>query len=244
MSEFNFPTEIVELPSKGLLYPEGHPLKEGKVEMKYMTAREEDILTNQNYIQKGIVLDKLLESLLVTKVPLSDFLLGDKNAILFAARVLGYGKDYTFTYKDEEITVDLSQIEMNYLDDSLLKEGNQFEFTLPHSNIEITFKLLTQEDDNKIQKEIKGIKKVNKLASPDLSTRLKYIITSVKGDTDVKTIRHFVDNYLLARDSKALRGYIKNIQPDVKMVFDYEGPDGLEQDISLPINATFFWPDA
>ena len=244
MSEFNFPTEIVELPSKGLVYPEDNPLSSGKIEMKYMTAKEEDILTNQNYIQKGIVLDKLLESLLVTKVPLSDFLLGDKNAILFAARVLGYGKDYTFTYKDEEITVDLSQIEMNYLDDSLLKEGNQFEFTLPHSNIEITFKLLTQEDDNKIQKEIKGIKKVNKLASPDLSTRLKYIITSVKGDTDVKTIRHFVDNYLLARDSKALRGYIKNIQPDVKMVFDYEGPDGLEQDISLPINATFFWPDA
>lgn len=244
MSEFNFPTEIVELPSKGLLYPEGHPLKEGKVEMKYMTAREEDILTNQNYIQKGIVLDKLLESLLVTKVPLKDFLLGDKNAILFAARVLGYGKDYTFTYKDEETTVDLSQIDMNYLDDSLVKNGNQFEFTLPHSNIEITFKLLTQEDDDKIQKEIKGIKKINKLASPDLSTRLKYIITSVKGDTETKTIRHFVDNYLLARDSKALRSYIKEIQPDVKMVFDYEGPDGLEQDISLPINATFFWPDA
>jgi hypothetical protein len=108
MSEFKFPTEMVELPSKGLPYPESNPLSAGKLEMKYMTAKEEDILTNQSYIQQGVVLDKLLQSLIVTKIDYNDLLVGDKNAILIAARILGYGKDYAITYKGEEVTVDVT----------------------------------------------------------------------------------------------------------------------------------------
>ena len=65
--KFNFPTEVIELPSKGLLYPKSSPLSKGTVELKYMSAKEEDILTNQNYLQKGTVIDKLLESLIVDK---------------------------------------------------------------------------------------------------------------------------------------------------------------------------------
>ena len=110
MAEFKFPTEEVELPSKGLLYPKDSPLSSGKVEIKYMTAKEEDILTNQNYIQKGIVIDKLIESLVVTKVNFNDILIGDKDALLIASRILGYGKDYTFTYAGETINVDLTKI--------------------------------------------------------------------------------------------------------------------------------------
>ena len=101
-NKFSFPTEVVDLPSKGLVYPETSPLSSGKVEMKYMTAREEDILTNQAYIQKGTVLDKLLESLIVTKgVNVKDLIVGDKNSLFVAARVLGYGKDYSFNYAGE-----------------------------------------------------------------------------------------------------------------------------------------------
>ena len=99
MAEFKFPTEEVELPSKGLVYPKENPLSSGKIEMKYMTAKEEDILTNQNYIKKGIVLDKLLKSLIVSDINYDDLVVGDKNAILIAARILGYGRDYEFTYK-------------------------------------------------------------------------------------------------------------------------------------------------
>jgi hypothetical protein len=96
-NKFSFPTETVDLPSKGLIYPETSPLSSGKIEMKYMTAKEEDILTNQAYIQKGTVLDKLLESLIVTKgINVKDLIVGDKNALFVAARVLGYGKDYSF----------------------------------------------------------------------------------------------------------------------------------------------------
>jgi len=241
MSEFKFPTEVIELPSKGLLYPEDSPLSSGQVEMKYMTAKEEDILTNQAYITKGIVLDKMLESLIVDKnINLKDLVIGDKNALLIASRVLGYGKDYTFSYDGEEYTIDLSTLENKPLDESLFTKGvNQFNFTLPASNTPVTFKILTGKDDNNIDREIEGLKKINKNSSSELTTRLKYLITSVGGDSEPKTIREFIDNHLLARDSKALRDYIKQIQPDVDVTFTTDSGE----EVAIPIGLSFFWPD-
>ena len=143
-SKFKFPTEIVELPSKGLLYPKDHPLSSGTVEMKYMTAKEEDILTNMSYIKQGVVIDKLLKSLLVTQFPYDDLLIGDKNAIMVAARVLGYGKDYPFTYNGEEIVVDLAELPINELDENLVNNGvNEFEFELPYSKNKVTLGIVT-----------------------------------------------------------------------------------------------------
>ena len=111
MSKFTLPTETIELPSKGLLYPKDSELAKGVVEMKYMTAREEDILTNQSYISKGTVIDKLLKSLIVSKIDYKQLLIGDKNAIMVAARILGYGASYKFTYNEEEHEVDLSSLD-------------------------------------------------------------------------------------------------------------------------------------
>ena len=226
-----FPTEIIDLPSKGLVYPKENLLSEGKVEMKYMTARSEDILTNQSYIEKGIVLDKLLEDLVVTKINIKDLIVGDKNALLIAARVLGYGKEYKFTLKGEEITVDLSILENKEFDTT--SGTNEFSFTLPHSGNEITYKILTGHDESLIDQELKGLKKLNKNASPELSTRLKYIITSIGGERDTKSIREFVDNYLLARDSRSLREHIKQNQPDVDLEYVLDGGEevfGLTRD--------------
>jgi hypothetical protein len=241
-NKFSFPTETVDLPSKGLIYPETSPLSSGKVEMKYMTAKEEDILTNQAYIQKGTVLDKLLESLIVTKgINVKDLIVGDKNALFVAARVLGYGKDYSFNYNGEEITVDLSILENKPFDESQITKGvNEFSYTLPHSNNQITYKLLTGTDESNIDKEIEGLKKINKDFSPELSTRLKYMVTSVEGNRDSKSIREFVDNFLLAKDSRALREHIKQTQPDVDLTFTTSS--GLE--VAIPIGISFFWPDA
>lgn len=240
-----FPTEEVTLPSKGLLYSKESPLSKGVIEMKYMTAREEDILTNQNLIQKGTVIDELLESLIVTPIDYNDLLVGDKNAILIAARILGYGADYTFNYDNEEITINLTEVDDKPFDESLVsEEKNQFHFTLPTTKTEITFKFLTHSDEQAINNEIKGLKKINKQSSADLSTRMKYIITSVNGDSENKTIREFVDNQLLARDSRVLRNYIADIQPDVDLSFEYEGKDGDFVRKSIPINVNFFWPDA
>jgi hypothetical protein len=246
MAEFKLPTETVELPSKGLLYPEGSPLAKGEIEMKYMTAKEEDILTNANYISKGVVIDKLLQSLIVTPgVNYNDFLIGDKNAIMVAARILSYGKDYEFTYRGERVSIDLTTIEPKEVDYSLFEsKKNEFEFTLPTSGNIVTFKLLTHNDERNIDRELEGLKKINKENTPEVTTRLKYMITSVNGLREPKDIRQFVDNYMLAKDARALREEYSKISPDVNLVFNFEGEDGVEEGIDLPIGITFFWPDA
>lgn len=238
-----FPTEEIELPSKGLLYPKESALSSGKIEMKYMTAREEDILTNQNYIQQGIVIDKLLQSLIVTPINYGDLLVGDKNAILIASRILGYGKDYEFEYRGEKQNVDLTTVENKQVDYTKFQAGkNEFAYTTPTTNTNITFKLLTHADEQLIDQEVRGLKKLHKDSSAELSTRLKRMITSVEGNPEPKAIRDFVDNFLLARDSRALREYVREIQPDVDLRFFPEnGPDG---GVDIPIGVTFLWPDA
>lgn len=239
-----FPTEHIELPSKGLLYPTDSPLASGVVEMKYMTAKEEDILTNQNFIQKGIVIDKLLQSLIVDKnIKYGDLLIGDKNALLVAARVLGYGKDYEITYAGEPYTVDLTQLKHKEVDEALFKTGqNEFAYTLPSTGVDITFKLLSHSDEQQIEQEITGLKKINRDFSAEMSTRLKYIITSVSGNRTVADIRKFVDTGLLAVDARALRNHISKVQPDIELKFYPEsGPEG---GVSIPIGLNFFWPDA
>lgn len=242
MNQFSYPTEVVELPSKGLVYPPDHVLRSGKVEMKYMTAKEEDILSNQNFISKGIVLDKLLESLTLGKINIKDLIIGDKNAILVASRVLGYGKDYSFIYNGKEYNVDLSTIENKVFDTSLISPKGTFLFTLPTSGTVVEFKLLTENDEEKIKQEIEGLKKFNKELSSDITTRLKHQIVSVDGNEDKMSIKEFVEQYLLASDSRALRSYIKSVSPDVdlstKVVIN-----GVEEDIDVPINLNFFWPD-
>ena len=241
MSSFNLPTETIELPSKGLIYPEGHPLSEGTIEIKYMTAKEEDILTNTNYINDGTVLDKLLKSVIVTKINFDDLLIGDKNAIMIAARILGYGAEYKFKYNGKEETVDLSSLENKPLDESLYQKGkNEFEFTLPSSGNTLTFKLLTHGDERKVDQEVRSLKKFNPESSPELTTRLKYLITSINGDRDVKIIREFVDTAFLARDARAFREYLNQIQPDVDLTFF---PSNGSEPANIPIGVNFFWPD-
>ena len=241
MSEFKLPTETVSLPSKGLLYPENNPLSSGKIEMKYMTAKEEDILTNQSYIADGTVFDRLFKSLIISDVNYDDLLVGDKNAVLVAARILGYGKDYKFTFGEEDFEVDLSLLQDKEIDESIYTRGvNKFSFTLPSSNTTVVFKILTHKDEENIRKEIESYKKIHKDAAPEVTTRLKHTIISVDGKEDKKDIRNFVENYLLARDARALREYVRQIQPDIDLTFF---PNGNETGVNIPIGLTFFWPN-
>ena len=245
MAEFKIPTEIVTLPSKGLLYPKESPLSKGEIEMRYMTAAHEDILTNANYIRQGTVIDKLLKALIVTDIDYNELLVGDKNALLIAARILGYGKDYIITHNSKEVAVDLTQLTEKTIDESLFKSGtNEFSFTLPKSENAITFKILTHGDEQKIETEIKGLQKINPNSSTDLTTRMKYMITSINGDRDIKSIRTFVDNALLAPDARALRKYYVTISPDINMKFIPQDEDYVGEGIDIPISLNFFWPDA
>ena len=241
MQEFKIPTETIELPSQGLLYPKDNPLSSGTIEMKYMTAREEDILANQNYIANGTVIDRLLKSLIVSKVDYNDLVVGDKNAIMIAARILGYGPNYKFEYNGEEDEVDLSKIDNKKIDKKLFTQGNnEFSFVLPQSKNKVTFKIMTHKDEQKINKEIEGLQKLNKDANPIVSTRLKFQIISVNGDSDPPTIRSFVDKALLAQDSRALRKHINDIQPDIDLTFF---PRGTKVPKPIPVSLRFFWPD-
>ena len=251
MTDFKIPTETVTLPSKGLVYPEDSLLSKGEIEMRYMSARDEDILTNINFIKQGTAIDKLLKSLVVSDIDIDDLVIGDKNAILFAARILGYGKDYTFKFrnektgKDEDYTVDLTTLSEKEIDESLFKKGkNEFKFTLPQSGNVVTFKLLTGKDEKAIEAEIKGLQKMNPNESYENTTRLKHMITSINGKTDPASIRDFVDNHFLAPESRALKQYYNQLSPDINTEITIE-KDGYTQDgVVLPVGINFFWPDA
>jgi transcription elongation factor Elf1 len=249
----NFPTEIIDLPSKGLVYAASNPLSSGKLEMKYMTAREEDILTSANLIKQGVVLDKLFQSLIVSPINYNDLVVGDKNAIMVAARVLGYGKEYATEINCPEcdtlnkVSIDLSTVKDKELDQSKFPKGqNLFTFELPQSKRKVTFKILTHGDEQFIDQELKSNKKLsNSEVNRELSTRLKYIIQSVDGNSDRAFIRSFVDDELFAQDSRALRDYIKAISPDVDLSFPFTCKNcGHEASMAIPVDVGFFWPRA
>ena len=245
MAEVKFPTEVVDLPSKGLLYPKDSPLSSGKIEIKYMTAREEDILTSANLIKQGVVVEKLLESLIVDKsIKVDDLLIGDKNAILIASRVLAYGKEYEVEIEGQKVVVDLTKLKDKVLDESIISDGvNEFEFELPATKRKLTFRLLTSGDEKIIDEEVKGYEKLHGIGY-ELTTRLKQQIVSVDGDTKRASINSFVDNEFLSRDSIAFRSHVNEIIPDVDMTSTFTDADGNEKEFTVPMTVTFLWPSA
>ena len=196
-----------------------------------MTAKEEDILASQNLIRKGVVLDKLFESVVVEPgLDIGDIFVGDKNAILLATRVLGYGADYEveitdpFTLEPQKVTIDLSKVQTKDIDTDKLNTDNLYEFELPTLKKTIKFKLLTHKDEGDINKDIQAMQRLSKggdIASQDVSTRLRYMIQEVDGNTDRGFINNFVKNNLLARDSRALRNYVREISPDLYLTFQF-----------------------
>ena len=243
MAENKFPTEVVSLPSKGLLYPKESPLSSGEIEIKYMTAREEDILTSANLIKKGIVIDKLLESLIGDKsIKIDDLMIGDKNAVLIASRILAYGKEYKVQHLGRDVTVDLTKLKDRKIDEKSIKDGNFFEMELPATKRKIGFKLLTAGDEKKIDKEIKGLEKIGGGVSYTLTTRFKHQITSVDGNPDQAHIRNFVDNEFLSMDSIAFREYAEKVTPDVDMRWEYEDEEGVRRKFTVPMTVSFLWP--
>ena len=252
-NQYGFPTEVLSLPSNGLLYPEDSPLRSGTIDVKYMTAKEEDILTSSNLITQGVVLDKLLESVIADKkIKLNDLLIGDKNALLLGTRILGYGKDYKCTVTDpdtnEEVEqiVDLTTLRQKDIDEKLYENGNLFSFELPNSKRVLEFKLLTHGDEKELVKINETYENAKKITGIDhsMTNRMKYQIVSVDGDKTQKTIDNFVDNEFLALDARAFRVYRDKINPDVEMVFEYTSQTGKTHKVDLPINVEFFWPAA
>jgi len=246
MSEHKFPTEVIDLPSQGKVYSKDSPLTDGKVELKYMTTREEDILMSENLIKKGVVIDKLLDSLIVSEgVKADDLILGDKNAVLVAARILAYGPEYTVEVTNpsdlnqtEEHSFDLSQCPFRELPDDVDYSNNSFEFTTPIGKNKLKFKLLTGADEKLIEKELEQSKKFG--YNTEISTRLRYTIAEIDGDNKPETITSFSQN-MLARDSVSLRNYIQEISPDIDLTSEIE-MGGNTVSVSIPLTVEFFWP--
>ena len=253
MANYDFPTEVISLPSQGKCYPESNPLSSGQIEIKYMTAKEEEILASQNLIRKGVVLDKLFESIIVDKnVNIDDILIGDKNAIMLAARILGYGPEYIIEVasgydETEQVTVDLSKVQTKEVDFSKLNSENLYEFTTT-DGIELEFSLLSHGDEKKIDADVKALKRLNKSkdsVSSELTTRYRYLIKSVDGDSNVASITKFINNRFLTRDTRKFREYINEIQPDIKMEFEFENSNTGEKEVKpIPMGVGFFWPSA
>jgi hypothetical protein len=246
---YPFPTEVISLPSKGLCYPETSPLSKGEITIKLMTAKEEDILTSSNLIRKGIVLDKLLESIIVdSSVNINDLLIGDKNAIFVASRILAYGPEYDVVINDPienvpvDVKVDMTKLGIKEIDDSLLNRNNEYEFKLPKSGANVKFKLLTHGDEIAINKDIEASEKALKVSN-EITTRFRRLILEVDGNRDLGFISNFVINQLQAADSRALRKQIAELTPDIDFTFEYESPmTGEKEALKVPIGVDFFYP--
>lgn len=247
---FDFPTEYIDLPSQGHFYPPSSPLSSGRIQLKYMTAKEEDILTSQNLIKKGVVLDELLKALIVSPgVKLDDIFILDKNAIFVAARRLAYGDKYPVTITcpkceaENSIDVDLAALKTKEFDFSKYAKGeNGFSLDLPLSKKTVTYKILTHKDESDIDAELKGLSKLSKTNAPEMTTRLKYMIVAVNGDSDRGVVKKFVDN-MPARDSMTLRKYIRENTPELDMSFDFKCSEcGHEERMAMPLGVDFFWP--
>jgi transcription elongation factor Elf1 len=248
--KFDFPVEYIDLPSEGHFYPSSSPLSTGRIQLKCMTAREEDILTNQNLIKKGVVLDELLKALIVTpNVKLDDILVGDKNAIFVAARRLAYGDEYPAKItcpkcgEENDVKINLADIKAKVFDFTKYTRGeNGFSFELPASKKKVVYRLLTHKDEGDIDAELKGLAKISKTNTPEMTTRLKYSIVSVDGNNDRGGVKKFVDN-MLAKDSMALRKHIRENTPDLDMTFDFTcSACGHNERMAMPLGVDFFWP--
>ena len=251
MANFDFPTEVIDLPSKGWFYDSNNSLSSGQVEIYHMTARHEDILTSTNLISKGLVFDKLLEALIVNKdIKLDDILGGDKDAIMVASRIIAYGKDYPTNFvcpkcrTENEVKIDLQEIDFKQTEFLVENKGhNEFSYHLSACNKDITFKLLTQRDEKMIQNQIDIMGK-NQAVKKEVTTRLAYMILSVDGNRDKENIRNFCD-VIPARDSLEFKKHIQKVSPGLDMFFKFECTEcGHKEDrVEVPLGVNFFWPN-
>ena len=255
---FVAPTEFVNLPSQGMFYPPEHPLhNKDVVEIKYMTAKHEDILTSQTLLRKGVAIDRLIENLIIDKsIKLDSLLLGDKNAITIAARKTGYGSEYNTGMtcpscgNKQDHSFDLDELGHNFPSEEELDEfgielteAGTFLITLPQTKVVLETRLLTDADEKMLEKTSKMRKKHNLgRGEITLTDRLKSVIVSANDETKRSMIEQFVDN-MPALDAKFFRTAYAALTPNVDMKQEYRCEAcGHEEEVDVPLSADFFWP--
>ena len=251
--DFSTPTEIVDLPSRGKFYSEAHPLhNQETIEIKYMTAKDEDILTSPTLLKKGLAVDRFLQNIVLNKrINVNSLLTGDKNAILVASRINGFGADYTTKVTCpacatvSENTFDLTEVQEYYGDNfedydiSPTEHGN-FVVKLPRTGFEVEVRLLTSKDENELAAKMQQNKK-RSAHETNLTDQLRKIIVSVNGIEELKTINQFI-THLPAFDSRYLRAAYLKMVPGLDMT-QYFTCDacGFEKEVDIPLTVDFFW---
>ena len=252
--DFATPTELVDLPSKGKFYSEGHPLyNQETIEIKYMTARDEDILTSPSLLKKGVAIDRFLQNVIRNqRINVSSLLSGDKNAILVASRINGFGADYTTKVTCpncmavNEHTFDLDAVEQYSGDvhdgyDIVATDRGTFLVKLPRTELEVEVRLLTSKDENELAAKMQANKKRSNVVETNLTDQLKKVIVSINGVDDMQSI-HKVVNNLPAYDSRYLRGAFVRITPGLDMTQDFTCDScGFEKEVDIPLTVDFFW---
>ncbi len=255
---FVVPTEMVDLPSKGLVYPEGHPLHGlDSLEIRHMTAKEEDTLTSRTLLKKGVAIDKMLNDIIIDKnIKVDNMIIGDKNALVVAARITGYGPEYTTKVacpscnKTQEFEFDLLQQKVNGpLSKEELEEigikvtaNNTYMISLWKGKAEVELKLLTGRDEAALFEKMQKNQKTTGNADTSLTDQLRLMIRSVNGSTDVGVINQFV-NSLPVGDSRKLRTIYKKITPSVELINTFTCVIcEYETDMEVPFSQDFFWP--
>jgi hypothetical protein len=249
----DIPVETMPLPSNGLVYPVDSTLHGREtVDIKAMTAREEDILTSKAYLKKGTVITELIKSCLLDKsIDPRDLLTGDRNALMVAIRITGYGSDYDAEIECNECSTkaqhkfDLAGLPLKRLQIAPVAQGqNIFEFLLPYSKKIVKFRFLTGRDEEEIVATAEKQKKLGLSAEASVTTSLLYSIVSIDGVEDRAKIASFV-KMMPARDSLALRNYIKDNEPGILMRQETSCPScGHSEEVNMPLGVTFLWPSA
>tara|TARA_R110002096_G_scaffold137250_2_gene290506 strand:- start:736 stop:1551 length:816 start_codon:yes stop_codon:yes gene_type:complete len=252
--DFVSPTQFVDLPSKGLGYPESHPFfSKEAVEIRFMTAKDEDILSSESLLRKGIAVDRFLKNVLMDdNIVVDSILIGDKNAILIAARISGYGNLYETQIQcpscnaKNDLTFDLNRQEIHHgeipEDSSMTRnESGNFILELPLSSVTLEFRLLTGKDEKEMIKKMADAKK-KKSESTSVTDQYQMMTVSAQGETNRKLISKFI-GLMPVGDSKLLRNAYKAVAPDVKIKDDFECTScDYEQELEVPFGADFFWP--
>ena len=252
MAGFTVPRDFVILPSKGRVYSSDSPLHNmEEIEVRHLTAADEDILTSRALLRSGKAIDTLLDNVIINKSIKSDELVsGDKNAIMTFLRITGYGPEYNIEIScpgcngDSKAEFDLTQLNMNMLDTDPVGEGlNRFEFVMP-SGVNVHFKLLTSGEERIISDEQDRVKKMtNSPIDHNITTRLQHQIISVDNNEDKTYIQNFI-NVMNVRDSRAFRKYFESIEPDVIMKQPFTcSMCGHREEVDIPVTVDFFWPD-
>ena len=254
--QFVAPTEFVELPSKGLAYPETHPLHNKEViEIRYMTAKDEDILSSQTLLKKGIAIERFMQNIIVDKkIKTTQLLVGDRNAIIIAARRSGYGSNYETKVmcpacgEQDLCSFDLDnpEIRETSIDDEEYNisptNNGTFIVKAPLTSYSVELRLLTGKEEVELATKMRNRQK-KKLADAMISDQLRMMIVSVEGHKDRQVINAYVNN-ITTQDSRYLRLALKAITPDVKVAENFECPScGNQQELEVPFGADFFWPD-